>query len=188
MEIRQYKPIDKERLRFICKETAFDSHKKNAKLLESVPIMFCDYFTECEPEYIFVIADENDEAQGYIICSTNYSKFVKEMKTTYLKRVLKVAPSQVFYIMFFLASLKKIKDKPIHFHIDMLPHCQKQGYGTKLIELLIEKLKYDGFDHLSICCTNRNSASYKLCMKLGFKEIYVYHKDMVSISKSLNNI
>lgn len=43
--------------------------------------MFNDYFTECEPEYIFVIANEMDEAVGYIICSTNYEKFMKMHKT-----------------------------------------------------------------------------------------------------------
>lgn len=182
MKIRPYIPCDKERLRMICKETAFDEYKKDEQKLESVPVMFNDYFTEYEPEYIFVIADDENKAMGYIICSANYEQFVKINKTVITQRLLKIAPDEVNYLNGFLDALEKIKDKPVHMHIDMLENCRRQGFGTKLIQALVQKLKENGFNHLSVCCANRKAASYALCTKLGFKEIYDYGNDCVSVS------
>lgn len=183
--IRSYKESDKNRLRYICKETAFEEYKKDPNKLESVPIMFNDYFTEHEPEYIFVIVNEKDEAVGYIICSVNYEQFVNLHKTVYTERLLQVAPDEVNFINGFITCLEKIKDRSIHIHLDMLSECQRQGFGTKLIQILSEKLKADGYNHMSICCANRKAASYALCMKLGFEEIYDYGNDCVSILKKL---
>lgn len=182
MEIRSYMPSDHNRLRMICKETAFDDYKKDPNKLESVPVMFNDYFTEYEPEYIFVIADENNEAVGYIICSADYEKFMEMNKTLITKRLLQVAPDEVNYLNGFLDALEKIKDRPVHMHLDMLEQCRRQGFGTRLIQTLIQKLKADGYSHLSVCCANRKAASYALCTKLGFREIYDYGNDVVSLS------
>lgn len=102
MEIRRYSPADRERLRMICKETAFDEYKKDPRKLESVPIMFNDYFTEYEPENIFVIADDNNQAAGYIICSADYEKFVRINKTVIRERLLQTAPDEVAYLEGFL--------------------------------------------------------------------------------------
>jgi len=185
MEIRPYERRDRERVRMICKQTAFDDYKKDPKKLESVPVMFNDYFTEYEPEYIFVIADDEDNAVGYIICSANYEQFVKANKTVFTERLLEIAPGEVNYLNNFLDCLEKIKDRPIHMHLDMLEQCRRQGFGTRLIRTLMAKLKEDGHDHLSVCCANRKAASYALCMKLGFREIYDYGNDCVSLTIDL---
>lgn len=183
MKIRAYEPKDKERLRMICKETAWDEYKKDENKLESVPIMFNDYFTELEPEYVFVLADEEkDEAYGYIICATDYDKFVEAMQGEYTRRVLAIAPEEKNFIDMIVHHLSCIKNRAIHFHIDMLPECQRQGLGTKLINTLMNKLKTAGFDHLSVCGVSRSAASYALCMKMGFEEIYDYGNDVVAIS------
>jgi len=185
MTIRAYQEKDRERLRMICKETAFDDYKKDAQRLESVPIMFLDYFVEREPEYCFVIANEADEACGYIICATDYDRFVQAMKGEYTQRLKEVAPGEVGYLNGFLEALSCIRDRAIHFHIDMLPECRRQGLGHALIERLCAKLKENGYGHLSGCSVSRSAASYALCRKMGFEEIYDYGNDIVSICKEL---
>lgn len=185
MEIRAYQEKDRERLRMICKETAFEDYKKDAQKLESVPIMFLDYFVEQEPEYIFVISNTTDEACGYIICATDYDRFVSAMKGEYTDRLKTVAPDEIGYLNTFLEMLSCIRGRAVHFHIDMLPECQRQGLGHRLIECLCEKLKENGYGHLSGCSVSRNGASYALCRKMGFEEIYDYGNDIVSISKNL---
>lgn len=185
MQIRKYKSADKTRLQYICKQTAWDNYKNNAKKLESVVIMFNDYFTENEPENIFVLADADDTAVGYIICSSNYEKFIKLNYTEYSKRILKSCPSQIFFFKMYLHNFKKIKNRPVHFHIDILPQYQRQGWGTKLLEELCKHLKNNDINHLSGCCINKNSVGYKMYIKYGFKEIYHYTKNIVSISIDL---
>lgn len=175
-------------LRHICKETAWDSYKTDPNKLESVPILYNDYFTEQEPQYVFVIADKSDIAKGYIICSADYEKFVSQMTTTYTERVMKVAPAEKALLDWFLTALEKIKEKPVHIHMDMLPECQRKGLGTQLIYTLCKALKKDGFDNLSICCAKRGAASYNLAMKLGFEEIYDYGDDVVSVNLPFKKI
>lgn len=186
--IRKYRETDKEQLRFICKETAWDSYKTDPNKLESVPILYNDYFTEQEPEYVFVIANQDDVAKGYIICSADYEKFVRLMTTEYTDRLMKVAPAEKVLLDGFLPCLEKIKDRPVHFHMDMLPECQRKGLGTKLIYTLCAALKQDGYTNLSACSVSRSAASYKLIMKLGFEEICDYGGDCVSANITFDKI
>ena len=185
MKIRPYEAKDKQNLRYICKETAWDSYKENENKLESVPILYNDYFTENEPEYIFVLADEADQAVGYIICSVDYEKFYHIMDTEYRARVLRVAPEETRLLDSFLEGLKKISDRAEHLHIDMLPEYQGKGYGRKLTEALIQKLRDDGIKSVSGCMVSRSAASYKMYRKIGFEEIYDYGNDIVSISMNI---
>lgn len=180
--IRPYRSEDKPMLRHICKETAWESYKTDPNKLESVPILYNDYFTEQEPQYVFVIADISDTAKGYIICSADYEKFVSQMTTTYTERVMKVAPAEKALLDGFLTALEQIKDRPVHIHIDMLPECQRRGLGTQLIYTLCKALQKDGYDNLSICCAKRGAASYNLAIKLGFEEICDYGDDVVSLN------
>lgn len=181
-KIREYRVCDKENLRNICKETAWDSYKSDPNKLESVPILFNDYFTEQEPEYVFVIADQNDTAKGYIICSADYEKFKEKMYGDYLEKLNKYAPEEKTLLDGFMDNLEKIKDKPVHFHMDMLPECQHMGFGTKLIYTLCNRLLEDGYDSLSACCIREGAASYNLTMKLGFEKIYDYGDGVVSLN------
>ena len=185
MTIRPYRESDKPHLRHICKETAWDSYKADPAKLECVPIVYNDYFTEQEPEYIFVLANDEDVPVGYIICSADYEKFVRLMQTEYRDRVLAVCPEEVGLIDFFLKALEAIQDRPVHFHIDLLPECQRQGWGRKLIATLCDKLAADGYTSLSVCCTNRQSDGYKMYTHLGFTEIFDYGWDTVSLNLPL---
>lgn len=175
MQIRKYCENDKTNVREICKQTAFESYKKNPKKLETVPIMFCDYFTEQEPENIFVLADDDDKAVGYIICSADYEKFRRLMSSEYVQRVKNTRSREIMCLRTFLHFLKEIKDRPVHMHIDILPDYQRQGWGTKLIDALVGHLKEQGINHLSICSVNPNSAGFCLYKKYGF---YEYKKHM----------
>lgn len=184
MEIRKYLESDRERLRYICRQTAWDSYKKSKRRLETVPVMFNDYFTEYEPENIFVLSD-GGKAVGYIICSVDYGRFTKFMLGECKKRVLKLDPSRIFFVNKYIRNFKCIKDKPVHFHIDILPQYQKNGWGTKLMNTLCKHLREKGINHLSVCSVSRASAGYKVYRKQGFEEIWDYGKNIVSLSKKL---
>jgi hypothetical protein len=54
VRIRPYEAKDKEALTDICKETAWESYKKDPQKLATVPINFLDYFLEYEPSHVLV--------------------------------------------------------------------------------------------------------------------------------------
>lgn len=185
MNIRKYHDSDKPQLREICKQTAFDSYKQDPSKLETVPIMFNDYFTEQEPENIFVLANDDDKAVGYIICSSDYEKFNKLMKAEYMQRVKRTRKQETLFLKVFLYFLRQIKDRPIHLHIDILPEYQRQGWGTKLIDTLCIHLKENGKNHISICSVNPDSAGYRMYIKYGFREYKKHIGGSVSLTKDL---
>jgi GNAT superfamily N-acetyltransferase len=150
-------------------------------MLETVPINFLDYFIEQEPEHVLVAADSNDQAVGYIEAATSYKKFVKATKKIYMRRLLDYDKSQVAFEKHFLLALFFIKKWPCHMHINLTQAFQHQGLGPKLIDALIAKLKQEGYHSLAICGSQLGSSSYLFYLHCGFKEIFNYGKDIVSL-------
>lgn len=180
--IRKYKESDKENLRRICIETASDFFKKSEKLKRSVPALYNDYFTENEPDNIFVIDDGFGKAVGYIICTTDVKGFMKKLKKIYIPRAVKgdlgMLPACMGY---FGSMLIEGKKNGVHLHIDILPEYQHKGFGTKLIDSLRAHLYESGVPTLSVNTIFRNSGAYKFYIKYGFKENLHYAGNLVSL-------
>lgn len=185
MKIRKYQPNDKQYLREICKKTAGDFFTKNKSRLEGCAIIYNDYFTEQEPENIFVLADEANIPKGYIICAENYDKFKHLMMTEYFKKIFKVSFVLATALFGYLIRLSELKGKEVHLHIDILPEYQGQGYGTLLINTLCKKLKEDGILFVSVCSISKKSIGYKFYKKLGFYEIHNHLGNMISLTKKI---
>lgn len=170
--IRKYKESDKNRLRLICRETTGEENKKSENKLRSITLIFNDYFTENEPDNIFVAVDENDEPVGYVICSTNLRKFRKKMLTTYALRVLKTYPlSLPLHIASVIAVFIAKRRYRVHLHIDLLPEAQRKGLGTKLIDELCAHLKKLGIKNVSVMTIERHSMGYPFYKKYGFRVV-----------------
>lgn len=181
--IRKYKPSDKDRLRYICKETTGEENKKNPALLDSIAVIFNDYFTEYEPDNIFVATDENDTAVGYVICSTDISLFRKKMMTEFSKRVKKTYPASLpMLYATVIAVYITPKKYRTHLHIDLLPEAQRQGLGTRLIDSLVSHLKEKGFRNVSVMTISKNSMGYKFYTKYGFRKVYGITPDRITMT------
>ena len=185
MTIRPYRPADRDRLRQICRETAAKPFQRTGRTLEAVTLIYNDYFTAYEPDHIFVLADESDQAVGYILCAADYRGFAHRYRTTYLRRVVRTAPDQAAGLLGYLWCLGKIKNRSVHFHLDILPPYQRQGWGTRLMDTLCCHLRELGVDYLSCCGVSRDSAGYKMYRKYGFTESYDYGHNTVSLSLRL---
>ncbi len=181
--IRKYIPSDKERLRFICKETTGEENKKNEALLESIPIIFNDYFTENEPDNIFVAVNEENLAVGYVICSTDIELFRKKMLSDYNIRVKKTYLSSLFmHYASVLAVFITKKKYRTHLHIDILPEAQRQGLGTMLIDALCSHLKEKGIKNVSVLTISRKSMGYKFYNKYGFRTVGRISPDRITMT------
>ncbi len=180
--IRHYRPEDKDRLRYICRETAGDFFRKSESLLNSVPVLYNDYFTENEPDNIFVIADSEDQACGYIICAADVRSFRKKLARHYAPAAVKsdigMFPACMAYIGSMIIEGRK---NGVHLHIDILPEYQRMGLGSKLITELRQNLYSKGIETVSVNTISRKSSAYKFYIKYGFKENLHYAGDLVSL-------
>ena len=181
--IRKYKAEDRENLRFICRETAGGIFRKRESLLNSVPILYNDYFTENEPQNIFVVDDGNGRAVGYIICCSDVKKFRKLLVKEYIPRAVKSDIGMFPACMAYLGSMiLEGRKNGVHLHIDILPDFQRMGFGSELIDILRAHLYKNGISALSVNTIDRKSSAYKFYIKYGFKENLHYAGDLVSLT------
>lgn len=184
-EIRKYQPSDKERLRFICRETAGDYFKKSEKLLNAVSVVYSDYFTENEPENIFVVANDENIAVGYILCSTDSKKFFTQMQKKYAPIATRKSIGMLPVCLGYMLALRyEGKENSTHLHIDLLPECQRMGLGTRLIDTLRHYLAQKGIPNVAVNTIERSSSAYKFYKKYGFKENKHYFGGLVSLTIS----
>lgn len=178
MHIRPYKETDKINLRLICIETAGASDKPEQEQ-RFILKLYCDYYIEQEPQNCFVLADDNDEAVGYILCSENFKRYRKNF-APYQRSIKNLSFGKYLYsfgeIIAHLPASKKCK---AHMHIDILPDYQHKGYGTLLINALKKHLASKNIHSLMLVVGNENKNAVKFYKKNGFKDFLNFGKGIL---------
>lgn len=177
--IRKYKPGDREALRDICHKTATAPEYVASKDL--VAALFCEYYTDYEPDNIFVIARQgDDEAVGYILCAENYKNYIRTFRQKQLPKVAAIdeKAARMHKIGFIMDRLNGRK-YPAHMHIDILPEAQRMGFGTKLVDTLTAHLKEKGVKGLCLGVGGDNEKGINFYKKYGF----ILYRDFGKLGK-----
>ena len=175
--IRNFNSKDTEYLKKICIETAKDIFRGKKITERALVDVYCRYYIEQEPENCFVVVDERDRAKGYIMCAQNYDSYKKIFKENYLKTW---NPVTLIMGNFALKSIRDyVKEYPSHLHIDLLPECQGQGYGSKLVESLIVHLREKKINGLMLHVSVDNDRAISFYKKCGFKVLYAEKDDVL---------
>ena len=166
MEIRSFDEKDRENCRDICHKTA--TAPEYVKSKDLVCLLYCDYYLDNEPDNCFVLADEDDNTIGYILCGVDQWAFDKGMKP-YLKKVRKLSFGQWFgHMVANLAEKGLAKKYPSHLHIDILPEGQRQGYGTQLIKALEDHLRAVGSKGVRLGVGGSNTGAHAFYEANGY--------------------
>ena len=171
MIIRPYEEKDKENVRFIClnSEGPCKSSKRGINFALAV---YCDYYTENEPENCFVAADENDRAIGYVISAEDFDRFKDIYISDYYTRIAKWEYRRRKSALRAIASQEIYKEEyPAHLHIDILPGYQHQGLGRRLMDALCDNLRQKGVKGVMFTVWHKNYNAIKFYEKYGFKLI-----------------
>lgn len=167
--IRKYESKDKENLRKICIETSGLS-TETEKDREFLYLMYNDYYSEIEPENVFVAVNDKDEAVGYILCAEDFDKYLAVFKKSYLPGIKKLG------FRYYTMAIGEIgvhrlfsKKYKAHLHIDILSECQGKGTGTALMNELKAHLKNKGINSLMLSCGMGNKNAIKFYKKNNFK-------------------
>ncbi|NLP49046.1 MAG: GNAT family N-acetyltransferase [Clostridiales bacterium] len=173
VELKPYEECYKESVRETCIITGPAAARDNKTVRAWLLASFCDYYIEQEPENCFVLADRNNEAMGYIICAENY----KEFKKVYLKKYVKAARRQGGFYAGLRTAVAIIplafyaKKYPAHLHIDIRPYYQRQGWGRKLMDRLLDHLRQKKVKGLILIVGKSNKQAISFYKKYGFKEV-----------------
>jgi len=60
---------------------------------------------------------------------------------------------------------------PSHLHIDLLTRAQGRGYGRRMMEQLMARLRQRGSPGVHLCMSARNTSAFGFYRHLGFKEL-----------------
>lgn len=169
--IKPYEDKYKEDVRSVCINTRPHSARTEGKMQDFILAAFCNYYIDCEKENCLVLTDENDVAQGYILCSDNYRRFRKAFMP-YLKKILHTGFANFIEMCGELLICGVLSRKyPAHLHIDLNKHCRNGGYGTKLIETLCENLKEKGVCGIMLIVGTHNTKAIRFYKKNGFRPL-----------------
>ncbi len=176
MEIRKYEEKDKENVRYICLNS--DGGISNKELCDFVLHIFCDYYIENEPENCFVLSDKG-KAVGYVICAENFGEFKKIYESVYVPKTNGMSKNLMNWANeAYDLQEKYMNEYPAHLHIDILPEYQRGGWGSKLIETLLEHLKEKNINGVMLTAGTANKIADKFYRKFGFNELCVSDTDI----------
>lgn len=170
--IRPYQPGDKENVRHICIQTgparAMEAGPDQSKLLTC----YCDYYIECEPHNCFVIADDADQAVGYILCAEDCRQYRAQFLHDYAPRTKELTwfhrmecHGSAILPWFFR------KRYPAHLHIDILPDYQRMGLGSQLMNALTAHLREKGIPGVMLAVGADNQKGRSFYRKYGFRTL-----------------
>lgn len=167
MRIRPYKETDKENIRHVCIVTAGCEDKSDTEK-QFILNLYCDYYIEKEPDNCFVLADDDDNAVGYIMCAENFTQYRKNFRP-YIDSISRLSfTKKLFAYGEMLAHLPASGKCNAHMHIDILPDYQAKGYGSELLSALTSHLKEKGVNGLMLVVSNSNKNAVKFYRKNGF--------------------
>lgn len=169
--IKPYEEKYRNDVRQVCINTGPPKARTDEKTREYILSAYCDYYIGCEKENCLVLVDENDNAQGYILCAPNHRRFRKEF-SPYLKKIKKSGIGN------FITSCGEMlitgifsKKYPAHLHIDLNKQCRNGGYGSKMIETLCKNLKAKGVCGIMLIVASNNGKAIRFYKKNGFRAL-----------------
>ncbi len=169
--VRPYEPKDKENVRIICLETG-PSNAYEPKERALLLACFCDYYIENEPENCFVVADDGDNAVGYIFCTGDFDRYYEIFRRKYIPAAREASLSKGIMAWFTTFPTRYYAKKyPAHLHIDILPDYQRQGFGSKLMDANINNLKAKNVPAVMLVCGSKNQKGINFYKKYGFKKV-----------------
>lgn len=164
--IRNYQERDEEAVKCICLGSSF-GERMDEKIRDAIVEVYCRYYIEHEPENCFVAVDGADEPKGYILCAERYDVWKQVFFESYVDGSQNPAvPMMAQGTM--SAMQPYAQEYPAHLHIDLLPECQGQGVGTKLVEMLTGHLRRRGAAGLMLNVANDNERAIRFYGKCGF--------------------
>lgn len=167
--IRNYVPADREQLEQICLATAAEQLLKTDRDKEFLLLCYNRYYTRCCADTVFV-AEEDGRVIGYVLCDTDYEKFLADFSAHELKELKKINFIKAAAFFFSVAAQKTYgKTYTAHLHIDILPGYQRKGIGHRLLDALAEKLREEQIGGVFLTVGKENEKGIRFYKNYGFE-------------------
>lgn len=181
--LRPYAPADFAAISDICLRTGELGH--DATGLYSSDELLSDIYARpyvlLEPELAFVLEHEQ-RVRGYILGVADTARFVRRYREEWLpllwRKYAHVDPprtrdERTRHRAFNPEQMliPELDDYPAHLHIDLLPEYQRQGFGRRLMQRLLNALDERGVPGLHLTLAAANTGARAFYDRVGFQEL-----------------
>lgn len=168
--IRPMRPDDLIDVEYICRMTAGNLCRRDPVAGNRVAKMYSTYYVRECCDTCFVLADDSDKAVGYILCEPDCKRYRRIYRKTDVPHIASLRKSDGVKAWFFPVPYMFFGSKyPAHLHIDLLDEYQGQGYGSKMIKMLLDELKKRNIPGVMLMASGENEGAIRFYGRLGFK-------------------
>jgi ribosomal protein S18 acetylase RimI-like enzyme len=184
--IRDCTPADAPALNIICLKTG--DNGADATPLYKDPDLVGSYYAApyaiIEPASSFVLTHEGEPC-GYIVGAKDTADFSARCERHYfppLRAKYPMPPADdTSHDAWIIRAIHRgidfnevFKDYPAHLHIDIMPIGQKHGFGRKLMEAFLGRMKANGVKgvHLGVGAKNLNAIAFY--ERMGFHRVVTH--------------
>ena len=185
--VRKARLSDLKDVEYICKMTASELARTDEAIGEAIAKSFSTYYIRERSELCFVLADNNDKAVGYILCEPDYKYFRKVFRKKDVPEIKKISKKDgtVAWFLPFPYTLWGRK-YPAHLHIDILEEYQNKGYGSILMNSLLDELKSRKIKGIMLTTSSDNHGAIRFYKRFGFHTLISMKNVGVVMAKNLS--
>ena len=177
--IRPYRPEDHDDVYEVCVRTAANGGDARGLYSDDdlMPDVYAGPYLQLEPELAFVV-DTGHHVAGYVLGAADTAGFVQRYQGEWLPsfaarypRQAPTAEEQHVVDAGYTPSrmlIPELDEYPAHLHIDLLPELQGQGYGRRLIRVILAALRERGVPALNLGLSAENVAARAFYDRIGF--------------------
>jgi GNAT superfamily N-acetyltransferase len=188
LQIRAYRPSDRDGLRQICCDTA-DAGQPVERFFPDREVfadLLTNYYTEFEPQSTFV-ADNGGEVAGYLTGCLDTKRFLSTMKwrivpVILVKTLLRGTLWHPQTVSLLRANLglwlksghrtgRKLDDYPAHLHVNVRQGFRGQRLGQRLVATFCEQARGAGVRGVHAGVSAENPQARRFFAELGFAEL-----------------
>ena len=171
--IRRMKADDIKDVEYVCRMTAGEKSINDEATGRLMSAMFSTYYARECYESCFVLADDSDKVVGYLLCEPDYRRFRRIFRKVDAPEIYKLDKKSGIRCRFFHVPYSLLGHKyPAHLHIDLLPEYQSGGYGSKMMQMLLEDLRAKNIKGLMLIAGAWNTGAIRFYKRNGFKMIF----------------
>lgn len=186
LNIRRCQPGDEAAAYAVCLQTG-DSGRDATQFHtdpRALGNIFVGPYLHLEPDLAFVLEDALGVC-GYVLGALDSEKFYRAYQNEWLPRLQQQhpeptgdpgnwSPTQKLYYEYHHPDIyfpDAFREYPSHLHIDLLPRAQGRGWGTRMMEHLMEALRTRGSAGVHLALSSANARADRFYRKLGFDEL-----------------
>jgi len=187
-QVRRARPNDQRAFYGICLQTS-DNGADGSHLHDdpdALGHLYVGPYVKLEPEFALALEDKQGVC-GYCLGTPDSDRFFERFQSEWLPPIQAVLHQptgdrtkwtlteqlrdQLLHPDTFIYFPAQFAPWPAHMHIDLLPRAQGQGWGRRLLEQQMERLRATGAVGVHLAVAPANARALAFYRKLGFTNL-----------------